>query len=461
MAVGLGGAEMLIMLVLGGGLQSGDLVSYLPAEAYFRSRDVPVNLDNMIYFAEKEPADGVAQIKQLMCLRLLAEQPEVFKKGKDKAGALVTLRKIASGELANDRMGFAKEYAQRALAVLDGAKEPARPAAPALEDGLGWFPKDVTLAGVVDPRRRDAGVDSGKEMRSLIAKMVRPRELDEFFRVAETLGNIRIERLSFAYVETGKEPDRVYLRLTGKADHKRVAQAIKALTPGEALEINETKDAKGTTITTIHSGRGGHSPIVALIGDTDLVVAGPTGGRRGGDVVDPKPYLEPLLAVRAGKADGVLKGDLKERLTAGVKAYGVLAGAVPKEMRFGLFRGGPPVPRSLRVEMLQAKDGVELRMQAAMADAEEATQFTNFISMGRKQALEQLQQAPQDRRVPPGVITGFKKALESVQVKAQGANVEGSVYVPGAAAQGAISYFLLSSGPELDLEVPPAKKLFK
>src|SRR5262249_29297022 len=117
MAVGLGGAEMLIMLALGGGLQSGDLVSYLPAEAYFRSRDVPVNLDNMIYLAEKEPSDGVAQIKQLMCLRLLAEQPEVFKKGKDKAGAMATLRKIASGELANDRTGFAKEYAQRALAV--------------------------------------------------------------------------------------------------------------------------------------------------------------------------------------------------------------------------------------------------------------------------------------------------------------------------------------------------------
>jgi len=47
--------------------------------------------------------------------------------------------------------------------------------------------------------------------------------------------------------------------------------------------------------------------------------------------------------------------------------------------------------------------------------------------------------------------------LESVQLKAQGANVEGSVYVPGAALQGAMSYFLMDIGPGLELEVPPAK----
>src|SRR5262249_20404909 len=156
---------------LGGGVQSGDLVTYLPAEAYFRSRSIPVNLDNMIYLAVKEPKDGEAQVKQLMCLRMLAEQPDLFKKGKDKAEALTALRKIASGELANDKQGFAKEYAERAMAVLDGGKAPTQAAGPPLDDGLTWFPAAATLAGVVDSRRRDAAAESAKEFNALLMKL--------------------------------------------------------------------------------------------------------------------------------------------------------------------------------------------------------------------------------------------------------------------------------------------------
>src|SRR5437762_2964734 len=187
MAAGLGAMELLMLIALGGGMQAGDLVSYLPAEAYFKSRAIPINLDNMIYLAVKEPADGEAQIKQLMCLRMLADQPDLFRKGKDKAEALAALRKIAGGELANDKQGFAKEYALRALAVLDGGKTAERAAAPALDDGLAWFPASATLVGAVDSRRRPGAGDPSKEFDKLFGKFARPRDWEEIYRIADTL----------------------------------------------------------------------------------------------------------------------------------------------------------------------------------------------------------------------------------------------------------------------------------
>src|SRR5262245_32284681 len=128
--IAMGWAEVLMLIVMSGGMHSGDLVTYLPADTYFKSRDVPINLDNMIYLAGKNPDSGEAQIKQLMALRYLAEQPDLIKKAKDKTEALATLGKIAKGELANDKQGFAKEYAARVLQIVEGGKESARPAAP-------------------------------------------------------------------------------------------------------------------------------------------------------------------------------------------------------------------------------------------------------------------------------------------------------------------------------------------
>jgi hypothetical protein len=439
--------EMLMLIALGGGVQSGDLVSYLPPEAYFKANLVPVNLDNMIYLATKEPADGEAQIKQLMCLRALAEQPDLFRKSKDKdkAEALTALRKIAGGELANDKQGFAKEYAQRALAVLDGGKLPQRAAAPPLEEGLAWFPVSATFAGVIDSRRRDAAAEPPKEFQTLLGKLVRQRDWEEVFRVADTLGNIRIERVAFALHDKGPGQHLAYMRLTGKADHKRLVKAFKTLSHGQRLEFNESKDAKSTPITLIHTPGSGHAPVIALIGDTDLVVAISEGPRA--PDADAKTVLEPVLNVRDGKADGVPKGALKDRLKVDTKSFGVFAGAVPDELRREMFRGGAAAPRAVRVELTQAKDGVDLRVQATMDNAEAATAFTKFIVAGRQQALAHLQNSPNDLKLlPAGVVADLKKAIQSVQVRAEGAVVHGGVHVSTATLLGVPFWILWADG---------------
>src|SRR5262249_2307361 len=144
---------------------------------------------------------GEAQIKQLMALRYLAEQPDLIKKAKDKTEALTTLGKIAKGELANDKQGFAKEYATRVLQAVEGGKETSRPASLALEDAPAWCPVAATLAVVLDSRHRESTIDAGKSFRQLTSKFMRQQEWDQVFKVFESLGNVRIERVAFAYVE--------------------------------------------------------------------------------------------------------------------------------------------------------------------------------------------------------------------------------------------------------------------
>src|SRR5262245_34050407 len=319
----LSAAAVLGLLGLGGG--GADLVLILPADTYFQSRRVPVNIDNMLDLAKAEPASGKAQIQQLMALRVLAEQPELLKKAKDAAAVLRTIEKIAKGELAKDRLGFSQEYATHALIAMGGKITQVKKAETGdpYENCLGWFPASATLVGFVDGGRlKVSATDYGKQMRALTGKLVRrQRDWNDVFHIAEMIGNVRIERISFAYSPEGKDKDRLFVRLGGKGDHKRIADALKVGVNQIGATVGQKEDAKGTMITTMDVLG---VTAIALIGDTDFVVAGP-GGFAGGDNPNPVELRDQLLAVRAGKEMSVLKGALKDRLPKASKdAVGLL-----------------------------------------------------------------------------------------------------------------------------------------
>ena len=115
MAFGLGPMEVLLLIAMGGGSVGADFVSFLPAETYFQSRNIPVNVESMVEAAGRDPKDAKTQITQLLALRTLAERPDLVTSAKNKDEILKTLHKIAKGELAKDKHGFAPEYAARAL----------------------------------------------------------------------------------------------------------------------------------------------------------------------------------------------------------------------------------------------------------------------------------------------------------------------------------------------------------
>src|SRR5262249_54460043 len=159
-------------------------------------------------------------------------------------------------------------------------------------------------------------------------------------------------RIGFAFAADAKdrEKDRLFARIIGKADQKRIVEAFKNLNKGGREVWKEIKDAKGTPITTMVEPFG---PAIAFIGDTDLVVAGYAGGKRmkGAEPPNHKEVLDQVLAVRAGKEATILKGDLKDRLSKISKdTVGLLVGDVPEDLRRGLFGGQAPAPKSVRFE---------------------------------------------------------------------------------------------------------------
>ena len=104
-------APILFFLMPLSGNSVDDIVTLLPAEDYFQSRRIDTTIEKMMELAAKEPVDGKSSIQQLLALRVLGDDPAKVKKANGFAGHLQILKEIAAGEKAQDKQGFAKEYA--------------------------------------------------------------------------------------------------------------------------------------------------------------------------------------------------------------------------------------------------------------------------------------------------------------------------------------------------------------
>jgi hypothetical protein len=439
---------LIALVTLGsvGGFASGgnDLVSLLPTDTYFQSRRIPLNIENLETLARTEPKDGKTQVKQLMALRALAENPELIRKGPDTV--LRTIEKIARGELAHDRLGFSQEYARRTLFAV-GSPLRARPKPPKAgppadfaADALGWFPASSTLVGFIGGSPGAVTTnDHSKEVRKLLGKLVRrPRDWNEFFNGIEMVGNARIDRISFAYSSKDKQKgkDRLFIRISGLGDHQRIVAALKAATKGTSA-WKEDKDALGIPITTVQER---NSPAVAFIGDTDLVIGSYTSGFGGGDATNQLEVIEHLFAIRAGKKESVLKGALLEgQPQLSPRTVGLLLGELPQELRQALrtFATFERLPKSVRLQLLRAKGGMDVRFQAVLPDAHEARNFAKSLAGLRQAGLDGLKQIAEAKKgetpVPRHVIAASGKALESLKVQADGFRVKGELSIPSEA----------------------------
>lgn len=455
--MGYGWMEMLILIGMGGGTTGGDFVSFLPADKYFESRKIEVNVQSMLDLASKEPKDAKAEIAQLLALRLLGERLELIKDAKNQDEILKTIEKIAKGELGKDKQGFAQDYAAHVLAALGRPVDRPMTKTASREEMLGWFPASATLVGAIVPRPREAGTPppaSLRELRKLTTKMMPPEQWEKVFQAAEAIGNVRVDRIAFAYADDAKDGDRIYVRLTGKADPKRLVDTFRLLAPAvnEKFTVAESQDAKGTPITTISFGEDG--PVVAFIGTSDCVIAGYAGskaaqGRKQQEV------MAHLLNVRAGKAESVLKGPLQATLAkVSEKANGLVVGELPSEVRRGMSRDGTPAPRSIRGEAVTSRDGLDLRGEAVMDSPDDAKNAVQMILQGQKKMLDTLQKIPAGTPVPAGTIAGLKRAVESLQAKAEGNTVHVGVFMPTDALFAAPLWFM--TDVEVDGAAPKA-----
>jgi hypothetical protein len=404
-----GPMEMLLVLLMSAAGQPTDLVSLLSPQDYFKTQGIEVSTDKLVELAGKNPVDGGAQLAQLLALRSLGEDGD-FKKAANYQAQRQIIEDIAAGKKAQDKTGFAKEYAQRALAQIDGTKPPARPAPGPRAEGLTWFPTSATFVAGLESRPSAVPAPRQKSLALEILKSMPPDSKKGFYSAVEGLGNIRIDRLTYAFVEGEGGKARNYLRLTGRFNPTWVVAMLKKLGM-------EAKESQETETPVVELGKPGRGPAIAVIGERDFVVAGTDRG------TDDGKLLAEVLTLRAKVDVRAFTSPLKTHLDKlPPQAIGYLAGTFPEEMRRGASREFGAFPKSVTAYLVPAATGLDLTVRAAMENGEQAKTFVETTSKLRMKGLDALQNPPP---IPiPGLnFDELKNMLNSLQIEGQGDTV--------------------------------------
>jgi hypothetical protein len=279
------------LLVLVGGTGGRDTLDVIIAEHYFESRKIQPKVATLLEMARTEPRTGKDQVRQLLAIRWLGENRV--------EQARETLRPIAAGKHAQDAAGFARDYAQEALARIDGRPVPRRTMPPdSLREGMSWFPADADLFGAIDFR----GCPQLKELLYELSLsgigIGGPRIAQEdYFAFLEYVGNVQLDRVAFA---AKGDPDqwwraRFMFRCTGRGDLGRVARWLQVQNDG--LTKTELKQPDSETILVLHHKATNTG--LAILGNTELLL--------GIEMESQADVIGMLLEVRAGKKASLVK----------------------------------------------------------------------------------------------------------------------------------------------------------
>lgn len=447
-----GFAEVLMLALLTGGMNDTDLVAMVQPKAYFQSREIRLSIDSMIDVAIREPKDNKAQIMQLSALRYLTDESDAFKKATNYASNREAIEEIAQGKRAQDKAGFSKEYAQRMLDKLDGKKAAKAKFEPTRGEGFAWFPADTTLAGVIDLRGAPPG--DGKDPIKELLKLLPERERNQMYDTIEKVGNIRLERMAFAYSDgNGKNDGRFILRITGKGSQEGMLEMFRLLDGGRGgLDSRVLKDDKDVTLLEEPNNR---SPIIMLVGNTDLLIVATEDRLNPGKRDD---LVQDVLQARAKKKPNAATGKLKDRLgKVPEKAVGFLIGDVPEGARRELGREFDAVPTGGAIYVERTAQGLQVQAEGGMANAEDAGKLVQKIGALRKEGIAEIQkemQNPQRPGGPPIPFQGLINLMESMQVQGNADKVNVRVTVPNTLIQ---QLPLMMMRNRVDFDLPPPK----
>src|SRR5258708_4862548 len=423
------GLEFLLLFFMG--TANNDLVSLIDAEDYFKAHEITVEAGALANLASQDPADGKAQIAQLLAIRWLGEHADLVRKNE---GIRAGLEAIAKGKKAQDSLGFAKHYALRALATIDGKDPPAL--APVPDDSLRseafrWFPPQVHVVSGADLRA--TGKVQAKDeaflrsIRSSILKSMPQEFKHEAYAFVDAVGNIRLDRVALGMELEGQGggPSRIYFRFTGAADRKRLAEFISKQI--KDAKIDEIKESKGDAITLIENPND--PPCFALIGDSELVMAGydNRGSEKSLDLV------KQVLDIRSGKKENVLTwplSDLLKKIPDKANAAG--AGELPDALRDMMLKNkGPVSVLPMRFLVSQTRDkGIVFRGQVTFKDEDQAKVFAGDLERLKAQGLELLKAPPPGfPPLPEGATDQLRKTLEGAKIEAKKDTVTGSIEV--------------------------------
>jgi hypothetical protein len=431
--VGFWGFEAILVLVALGSSGSTDLVSMVDGPAYFKSRGIEVKADKMLELAGKTPTGGKEVVAQLLAIRWLGEHPAAAKK---LANGRDLLTQIAEGKKGKDARGFASDYARMALARINGKSVTLQTLQrnSVRADALQWFPKQSTLFGSFDfrpPKGAIGAEDPGEGLRKMIAKEMRPRGREEMYSFVDRVGNIRVNRVSFAVVPDMNQDaeTKVFIRLTGRGDRKRLVDFLAK--EMRAVQVKEKKGPGGEAITILDVK--GREPFLAIVGNNDLLVCGFPSAQGKNDVV-----LDEALQVRAGKQTSIVKGPFAGALrNSAPMANGLVIGDLPERWRKEITSGRRSpfkgFPQHVHIILTRQATGVRVRFTGSAENAKDAKAFADSVLELKRQGLEGLKKAPDVLK--PKAVEAFKTALKSIKMEARDTLLTGSATISNEAVK--------------------------
>jgi hypothetical protein len=198
------------------------------------------------------------------------------------------------------------------------------------------------------------------------------------------------------------------------------------------MQSKQIKDDKGDPITLVQNGN--NPPVIMLVGNTDLLLVGYQGNAGNHDAL-----VQEVLDARSKKKANATAGKLKDSLAkVSEKAVGLLVGDIPDEMKREFGHVFDVVPPKVIAFMERSPMGLDVQVQAGMANAEEAGKTVQKIGALRKEGIDELKRAMQ-QPLPPGSppipFQGMINLMESLQVSNQTDKVNVRVVVPNALIQ--------------------------
>jgi hypothetical protein len=423
------GPEILVLLLalrsLGGSAPL-DLVGLVDPADYFAARHVDATPRNLLALASASPTDAAGRFRQLLAIRRLADTA-------DRLGEHRAAVRQALTRLAEEADGFARDHARIALARIDGKPTPVLHVVPpdSLREALAWFPADVTLAGALDVRappgrQAAAGAEAKRQaerVQALLLKSLPGQAREAVYQFAEAVGDCRLDRVAFgtALDPADSNKGRMYVRATGRMDHKRLAAYLREkLGPG--VVVAERQGLRGEVITIFSPGAS--PPAWVLVGDHDLLLAGYVS-----DSVSCAGLADEVLAVRDGGRPNLLAGPLgKELRDVPGNAAGMLRGSVPRWMAAGIarsFLGAAPrqvaadlLPRESRDRPRPEAPGIEIRLRGTFDTEADAHRFADALRGQVREVRTALQGMSFSFQVL-GAAT-VRKAVEEIEVRTDG-----------------------------------------
>jgi hypothetical protein len=418
----------LIVLISCSGSGNNELVYLVDGQAYFKHHQITVSGESMEKLAGKEPNDAKTQIAQLLAIDWLGEHAAEGK------AARATLESIAEGKKAQDASGFAKSHAARALARLDGK---APPKVAALSSGglrgeaYRSFPDDVTLLGGIDLRASGSMKVDADSQHLLAAAFPKPEVLFEF---VDEVGNMRVDRVSFAMQIPKDVSDRTYIDIIGAGN----LDWLMAFAEKTGRDYQKSERKVGSEKMTILASET-QGPAFAFIdhGDSqEVLMAGYEGGKA--------KHLEVLdlaLEARAGKKPNALKSPQAELLKeVPEQAYAALVGELSDPIRKKL--GKELLKAAPKTVVLSARRDKEIHFegQGTMTDEADAKQLVEGIEAARKQALDFLTDPPPEAKLPKDGREMLAGTIKGAKAEAKGKTVTASMTVSAEAVQALIGW---------------------